>query len=224
MNKIEFFKDIIEDYEELLRELENENAPIDAIELVKESIRTNKILLENCILREEETKVLEVAEDSAPEEDSGLTVGRVFKNYKELCKFMGWKPTGGDYKKARLKELDTLCKWHKEGNKIIIDDVFAEVKNKEDGRSKNNVFVNPVEVILLFALKDSEKSEVYFSNSKIYRLLGLFNERYAELQYSDTSYIVEELIVDYLTVKSFKINSKSEANKIIKRALESLRK
>ena len=53
MNKIEFFKDIIEEYEELLRELENENAPIDAIELVKESIRSNKILLENCILREE---------------------------------------------------------------------------------------------------------------------------------------------------------------------------
>ena len=50
MNKIEFFKDIIEEYEELLRELENENAPIDAIELVKESIRSNKILLENCIL------------------------------------------------------------------------------------------------------------------------------------------------------------------------------
>lgn len=74
MNKIEFFKDIIEEYEELLRELENENAPIDAIELVKESIRSNKILLENCILREEETKALEVAEDSAPKEDSGLTV------------------------------------------------------------------------------------------------------------------------------------------------------
>ena len=86
MDKIKFFKESIEDYEKLLCELENQNAPIDAIELVKESIRTNKILLENCILREEETRALStpVSESQAPKEDSGLTVGRVFKNYKEL--------------------------------------------------------------------------------------------------------------------------------------------
>lgn len=153
MNKIEFFKDIIEEYEELLRELENENAPIDAIELVKESIRTNKILLENCILKEGANKALEVAEDSAPEEDSGLTVGRVFKNYKELCEFMRWKVTTGESKKAQMKELDTICKWHKEGNKIVVDEVFAEVKNKEDGRSKNNIYIDSAEALIIHNLK-----------------------------------------------------------------------
>ena len=84
MNKIEFFKESIEQYEELLMELENQNAPIDAIELVKESIRTNKILLENCISKEGATKALEVAKARASKEDLGLTVG-IYKNFKAFC-------------------------------------------------------------------------------------------------------------------------------------------
>ena len=63
MNKLEFLKESVEEYEELLWDLENQNAPIDAIELVKESIRTNKILLENCISKEGATKALEVAKN-----------------------------------------------------------------------------------------------------------------------------------------------------------------
>ena len=34
---------------------------------------------------------------------------------KELCKAMNWSTTGGNTKIKHLKELDSLCKWHKEG-------------------------------------------------------------------------------------------------------------
>ena len=121
---------------------------MNKIEFFKESIRTNKILLENCILKEEETKEVEVSEAQAPKEDSGLTVGRVFKNYKELSKFMGWKSTGGDYKKSRLKELDSLCIWHNEGYKFVIDEVYNQQLLKKDKRRDKAIYVNPIKGIL----------------------------------------------------------------------------
>ena len=43
MDKIEFLKETVEQMKKLLRELEQDNAPVDAIEMVKESVRTNKI-------------------------------------------------------------------------------------------------------------------------------------------------------------------------------------
>lgn len=63
---------------------------------------------------------------------------KIYKNWRELCEEVGWNPNiRGTYKKARLKELDTLCKYHKDGNKFVIDEVFEEVKEKVDGRVNN---------------------------------------------------------------------------------------
>lgn len=226
MDKIEFLKETVEQMKKLLRELEQDNAPIDAIEIVKESVRTNKILLKDCMAKEIENRVVPFAEAQVDEGALGLTVGRIFKNYKELCRFMGWKVySGGKAKRLQLEQLERLCKYHKEGNKIVIDEVYSvAIKKPEDGRSKNNIFINPIEVILLFSLRsiDNEKDDLYFSNTKFYKILGLFNKNYDELECLDTSSIVEVLQVDYLTIKSFKVNSKSEANKIINRALKSL--
>ena len=61
----------------------------------------------------------------------------MYKNWKELCDKVGWKTTGGTYKQARLKELDTICKYHKEGNKIVITEVFGELSMEEDKRANN---------------------------------------------------------------------------------------
>lgn len=63
--------------------------------------------------------------------------GMIFKNYRDLCKFIGWKICGGSSKMAQLKSLDTICKWHKEGNKIVIDEVFETPVRKKDGRVSN---------------------------------------------------------------------------------------
>lgn len=149
--------------------------------------------------------------------------GMIFKNYGELCEYMCWEKTRGNYMKARLKELDTICKWHKQGHKIVIEIVYDNQKVKKDGRHKNSTYISPLEEVMLFILNNSEESEWYFSNSKMYKMLGLFNNKFEELNYGDTNAIVEEVVVDYLTAKSFKINSKAEANKIIKRALNSMR-
>ena len=62
---------------------------------------------------------------------------KIYKNWRELCEELGWKTTGGTYKKARLKELDTICSWYKEGNKIIIDKIFGELSEETNKRINN---------------------------------------------------------------------------------------
>lgn len=61
----------------------------------------------------------------------------IYKNWKELCDNVGWKTTGGTYKQARLKELDTICDWHKDGNKIVITEIFGELSEETNKRASN---------------------------------------------------------------------------------------
>lgn len=65
---------------------------------------------------------------------------KTYKNWKEICEAMEWKTTGGTYKKARLKELESMCNYHKDGNKFIIEEIYEEKRFIEDGRKnyKNN--------------------------------------------------------------------------------------
>ena len=62
---------------------------------------------------------------------------KTYKNYKELCKAMNWSTTGGNTKTKYLKELTSICKWHKEGNKIVIDEIYEEQKKIVDNRGNN---------------------------------------------------------------------------------------
>ncbi|HAT4258777.1 TPA: GIY-YIG nuclease family protein [Clostridium perfringens] len=101
---------------------------------------------------------------------SNLKEGQVFKNWKEVCSHFGWKETGGDYKKAKLKELDTMCKWHKSGNKIIIDEVYEKQLIKEDGR-KNNFGTGKKRMF-------SDEFYGEFNTSGVYMLTDKFDKKY----------------------------------------------
>ena len=52
-----------------------------------------------------------------------LEVGE-YKNYKAICEAMGWKPVGGDTKVKHLKELESICKYHKDGYKFIVEEIY----------------------------------------------------------------------------------------------------
>lgn len=53
-----------------------------------------------------------------------MTEGQVFKNYKELCAYMGEETKGGTEKMSQLRRWGCLFSWHKNGHKIIIDEIF----------------------------------------------------------------------------------------------------
>ena len=66
-----------------------------------------------------------------------LKVGMVIKNYKELCKLLEIEEKGGSSKKCQMNKLSVCCKFHKEGQKIIIDEIYDTPLPTYDGRGKN---------------------------------------------------------------------------------------
>ena len=61
-----------------------------------------------------------------------LKEGMVIKNYKELCRYLEWNTTTGNAKKSQFKDLERYCKYHKEGQKIVIDKIYKTPLPKED--------------------------------------------------------------------------------------------
>ena len=94
-----------------------------------------------------------------------LEVGE-YKNYKELCGAMGWNTTTGNAKKSQFKDLERYCKYHKEGQKIVIDEVFETPlpSNSQSGR--------PTSIISEFCI-DEDK----FNNGGVY-IIQLDDEIY----------------------------------------------
>lgn len=66
-----------------------------------------------------------------------LREGQVIKNYKELCKLLGVKPTKGKGRKYHIREFERYCKYRKEGHKFIVEEVYPEPLPKIDGRVNN---------------------------------------------------------------------------------------
>ena len=67
--------------------------------------------------------------------------GMVIKNYKELCKLINIKPTTGEAKQNQLNKLAELVEYHKEGNKIIIDNIKKLSLEESKTSSKKMIFV-----------------------------------------------------------------------------------
>lgn len=66
-----------------------------------------------------------------------VTVGQEFKNYKELCKFLGESVYSGNSKRCQIKRWRRHFDFHTEGYRIIIDKVHKKPIYKET-RGANN--------------------------------------------------------------------------------------
>ncbi|MGU8937520.1 hypothetical protein ACV3U6_07710 [Clostridium perfringens] len=119
---------------------------------------------------------------------SNLREGQVFKNWKEVCSHFGWKESRGNYKEARLKELDSMCEWHKEGNKIMIDKIHENNVEFEDNtrarKGKYNIEVGS-SILAVVASKEDNDGVVYLTQKELIVQTALangrlFSEYYAE--------------------------------------------
>ena len=68
-----------------------------------------------------------------------LKPNQIFKNYKELCSYLGEEIKAGCSKQAQIKEWERYFSYKKEGNKFIITEVFDSPKDKIDNRGGNNL-------------------------------------------------------------------------------------
>lgn len=112
-----------------------------------------------------------------------LKENMVLKNYKELCSVLEIKVATGKQKQLQFKELERYCTYHKEGNKIVIDKLFKEVKVKVDKRSNGNntKYSGELEYLILTLLdkfKINKDERVGFSKSFLYSHCGLSNSNY----------------------------------------------
>ena len=68
-----------------------------------------------------------------------VTVGQEFKNYKELCKYLGEDVKTGKSKELQLKRWQLSFSWHNKGYKIVIDDVKRDYIRQSSGGNRKHV-------------------------------------------------------------------------------------
>ncbi|EOU2052971.1 hypothetical protein [Clostridium perfringens] len=214
--KIEILKEIIEEQKALIEENKDHE---EITEMLKSSIKVIEYTLENeyknptepmVIIKKEpeNTDLLKKSESDLKQ----LTNGQVFKSWKEVCSHFGWKETRGDYKKAKLKELDTMCKWHKEGNKIIIDEVYEKQLDKKDGRKNNfgtgkkSIYYKDFEIIMLKLFELNHTNYLDFTITQLMQMVGMVNKDYVKYKYSKGD------LLDSLRTEESMIISNDEIN------------
>lgn len=156
-----------------------------------------------------------------------LKVGKVLKNYKELCEVLGIKVTTGTSKMAQFKDLERYCKYHKEGNKIIIDEIYSKELEKVDKRTlgNNNNQARCIRYLLLNLLSayKIEKNEVKgFSKGLLLRKLYMANENYITAKTSRKQY-AQALEVDEMAINECFDYIENNSISAIRKAIATLR-
>ena len=130
-----------------------------------------------------------------------LYEGQVFKNYKELCAALEIEPATSNSKRAHFKKLNTYCSHHKEGQKIIIDEIYEYRKPYEDGRVGRYPEMRNL-ILRLLLLSDQEENRVVFPISTLLYKLNAVNINYAtgkrlQKELGEHLNICEDLVDDF---------------------------
>lgn len=122
-----------------------------------------------------------------------INQNQIFKNYKELCAYLGEEPKKANSKVAQLKEWERYFSFRKEGQKIIITEVFDTPKNKVDNRGgNNNKNVKPFMDYLMSEFNADEYLNQYFTISNWSTLiLHLLSKDVCDMIYRDDDTVFE---------------------------------
>lgn len=126
--------------------------------------------------------------------------GLIVKNYKEMCNLLGEEVRNGCSKKSQLKEWERYFKYHKNGNKFIIDEIFEKpvnnmikenliMKNINNGKFSKEIYP----IVKNFVCKHDIE---YISKGKLLKELGLINTNY-EQAYSNPKNFIKILKTQY---------------------------
>lgn len=118
-----------------------------------------------------------------------LSVGTKIKNYKVMCSILNQEEKKGKSRTLQMLDWERYFKWHKEGQKFIIDEVFEvpieKVNNrgKSKGSRNNNQaeYINNIEKLILNLLAQGSclgYGKVLLSKSKMLKELKMINDNY----------------------------------------------
>ena len=158
-----------------------------------------------------------------------LEVGDKFKNYPELCSYLGMTTSKGKAKKCRIAELERYVGYAKEGNAFIITEVYDEPKAKSD----SDELRKSLELIMEHVIsrhfekqqeQNSEQVPIYISKVNLAiecSLINSFNYRLSRCRQEALARVLEipvETVNDWFTSEEAKISYR------IKSTLERLEK
>lgn len=127
---------------------------------------------------------------------------RKYKNWAEICLVNGWKTIGGTYKKARQREMNSICQWHKiEGsNEIIVKKIYnvAKIENK---LSSSKIIAN-IQLLILDMLVTSEENKCIITMRNMMRLFKIVNNNYMyEIEdIAKTLNIDKDIVADAMSI------------------------
>lgn len=115
-----------------------------------------------------------------------LHTNDIFKNYKELCAYLGEEPKKANSKVAQIKEWERYFSFVKEGQKIIITEVFDAPKDKIDNRGgNNNKYAKPFMDYLMSEFNTDYIDEYFTISNWSTTVLHLMNKEVCDKTYRD---------------------------------------
>lgn len=149
---------------------------------------------------------------------------REFKNYKDLCNHLGWEISAGNVKKKQMKELDLICRFSKNGNKFIIEEIYEDRADAEFKKACRVKYMDNLENIIMgYLLLKGDGRKCISSKSNFMKEVGLINANFnlcKEYQFKTA----QLLGVDIRTVSEyFNLNTKS-LKADLERAMKNLSK
>lgn len=156
---------------------------------------------------------------------SKLKVEQTFKNYNEMCKYLGLESgLTGTQKQAQQKELSRFFEYERvgTGQKIIVTDIYDTPLEKNDRRKlgNNSIYVKYIELILMCFLSKQPNYTYTLTKRGWWELLGMVNHKYSRTPPENLKKI-NKIITSY-EINSFYQRCNKKLEKILLDALRNL--
>lgn len=142
------------------------------------------------------------------------------KNYKELCALLEIDScTGGNVKKAQLKEIARYISYVKQGHKFIVNEVYKIPLPPDNNITKYIPIIE--KLILHIIITNAQEGILYINKSKLYEMLKMINNRYTSMKYHKMQ-ISKKYDIDKEIVTDFYNTSDDLLERNVEQALKSL--
>ena len=164
-----------------------------------------------------------------------LEIGMVVKNYKELCKLLGLKPTSGQARQNQITWIEDYVKYEKQGHKFIIKDVYKDIeivpmKDNRGGDMSDSEHIEYIEKLILDLLAYNEgeqeqkgKGQIFLSKTKMFEALAMVNAGYGASS-ARTQKLSILMDMNELNIEEWFNSTSSMLERNLNKALNSLEK
>jgi len=111
-----------------------------------------------------------------------IFVGQRIKNYKMMCDILGEHEKFGNSRKSQISKWEKFFLVEKEGNSIIIKEIYSNPKITPEKRGGNNrlEYIQNIEKLILdLMVQDRNNGKVVLSKYKLLNELNMINDNYA---------------------------------------------